>query len=144
MGDHVLEMLGLGLVHEKFTCPKTLLPPYHYTQIDKTRKKRKKSKFEAEPIIKYGKLSKRGRTITCQSCGNVGHNKSTCKGQGEAPPTDGGVGQARGGAGVGQWQDKEKSSSSKNESRWEKFQSTFTAFWIAIETTTDRNNTCSY
>ncbi|GKC15889.1 hypothetical protein Tco_1012671 [Tanacetum coccineum] len=83
------------------------------------RKKRKKSKFEAEPIVKYGILSKGGRTITRQSCGNVGHNKYTCKGQGEAPPivkhedgqvqhgdgyTNGGIGQARGGAGVGQGQ----------------------------------------
>ncbi|GKE55832.1 hypothetical protein Tco_1495017 [Tanacetum coccineum] len=38
-------------------------------------------KHEDEPFVKDGKLSKKGRTITCQSCGNIGHNKATSKGQ---------------------------------------------------------------
>ncbi|GJY97893.1 putative ribonuclease H-like domain-containing protein [Tanacetum coccineum] len=45
-------------------------------------KKRKRSKHEDEPFMKDGKLSRKGRTITCQSCGNTGHNNATCKGQG--------------------------------------------------------------
>ncbi|GKB35144.1 hypothetical protein Tco_0880086 [Tanacetum coccineum] len=47
------------------------------------KKKRKRSKHEDEPFVKDGKLSKKGRTITCQSCGNMGHNMGTCKGQGD-------------------------------------------------------------
>ncbi|GJW09923.1 crooked neck-like protein 1 [Tanacetum coccineum] len=31
----------------------------------------------------------KGRTITCQSCGNIGHNKATCKGQGRKATTGG-------------------------------------------------------
>ncbi|GKE02161.1 hypothetical protein Tco_1390144 [Tanacetum coccineum] len=50
--------------------------------LGRPRKKRKRSKHEDEPFLKDGKLSRKGRTITCQSCGNTGHNKATCKGQG--------------------------------------------------------------
>ncbi|GJX54955.1 mutator type transposase [Tanacetum coccineum] len=46
------------------------------------KKKRKRSKNEDEPFVKYGKLSKKERTITCQSYGNIGLNKETCKGRG--------------------------------------------------------------
>ncbi|GJU91781.1 heat stress transcription factor B-4-like protein [Tanacetum coccineum] len=66
---------------EKSTCPTTLLPPKHHVQVGRPRKKRKRSKHEDEPFVKDGKLSRKGRTITCQSCGNTGHNKATCKGQ---------------------------------------------------------------
>ncbi|GJY81562.1 hypothetical protein Tco_0494313 [Tanacetum coccineum] len=45
------------------------------------KKKRKRSKLEDEPFVKDCKVSKKGRTITCQSCRNIGHNKATCKGQ---------------------------------------------------------------
>ncbi|GKC17726.1 crooked neck-like protein 1, partial [Tanacetum coccineum] len=48
----------------------------------KPKKKRKRSKHEDESFMKDGKLRKKGRTITCQSCGNIRHNKATCKGQG--------------------------------------------------------------
>ncbi|GKC79012.1 hypothetical protein Tco_1129786, partial [Tanacetum coccineum] len=67
---------------EKSICPTTLLPPKHYIQVGMPKKKRKRSKHEDEPFVKDGKLRKKGRTITCQSCGNIGHNKTTCKGQG--------------------------------------------------------------
>ncbi|GJV28604.1 hypothetical protein Tco_1385052 [Tanacetum coccineum] len=50
-------------------------------------KKRKKSRLKDEPFLKDGKLSKRGRTITYQSRGNIGHNKSICNGKGQAPRT---------------------------------------------------------
>ncbi|GJU96090.1 hypothetical protein Tco_1320846 [Tanacetum coccineum] len=46
------------------------------------KEEKKRSKHKNEPFVKDGKLSKKGRTITCQSCGNIGHNKATCKGQG--------------------------------------------------------------
>ncbi|GJX37842.1 hypothetical protein Tco_0251145, partial [Tanacetum coccineum] len=50
--------------------------------VGRPRKKRKRSKHEDEPFVKDGKLSRKGRTIACQSCENTGHNKATCKGQG--------------------------------------------------------------
>ncbi|GKB40930.1 crooked neck-like protein 1 [Tanacetum coccineum] len=67
---------------EKSTCPTTLLPPKHHIQVGRPKKKRKRSKHKDEPFVKDGKPSRKGRTITCQSCGNIGHNKATCKGQG--------------------------------------------------------------
>ncbi|GJY33356.1 crooked neck-like protein 1 [Tanacetum coccineum] len=57
--------------------------------VGRPKKKRKMSKHEDEPFVKDGKLSKKGRTITCQSCKNIGHNKETCKGQGRKPITVG-------------------------------------------------------
>ncbi|GJY83912.1 hypothetical protein Tco_0497288, partial [Tanacetum coccineum] len=78
---HLLKVQWNGGVLEKFTCPTTLLPPNH-VHIGKPKKKRKRSKLEDEPFVKHGKLSKKGKTINCQSCGNIGHNKATCKGQG--------------------------------------------------------------
>ncbi|GKC68267.1 chloroplast stem-loop binding protein of 41 kDa b, chloroplastic, partial [Tanacetum coccineum] len=64
-------------------------------KVGRPKKKRKRSKHEDEPFVKDGKLSKKGRTITCQSCGNIRHNKATCKGQG------GNNAEASGGASVG-------------------------------------------
>ncbi|GKA24185.1 hypothetical protein Tco_0710218 [Tanacetum coccineum] len=66
---------------EKFTCPTTLLPPKHHVRVGKPKKTRKRSKRDDEPFVKDGKLNKKGRIITCQSCENIGHNKATCKGQ---------------------------------------------------------------
>nr|GEV25561.1 hypothetical protein [Tanacetum cinerariifolium] len=58
-------------------------------KVGQPRKKRKRSKHEDEPFVKDGKLSRKGRTITCQSCGNTRHNKATCKGQGRKATTGG-------------------------------------------------------
>ncbi|GKB19464.1 hypothetical protein Tco_0853387 [Tanacetum coccineum] len=61
--------------------------------VGRPRKKRKRSKHKDEPFVKDGKLSRKGRTIACQSCRNTRLNKATCKGQ---------VGQdGSGGSGVG-------------------------------------------
>ncbi|GKA08730.1 hypothetical protein Tco_0688061 [Tanacetum coccineum] len=83
--------------------------------VGRPKKKRKRSKHEDEPFVKDGKLSKKGRTITCQSCRNIGHNKATCKGQGgnnaessgsasrqaqQAEPTVGQDGSGRSGVGA--------------------------------------------
>ncbi|GJW01586.1 hypothetical protein Tco_1556837 [Tanacetum coccineum] len=57
--------------------------PPSETWVGRPRKKRKRSKHEDEPFVKDGKLSRKGRTITCQSCENTRHNKATCKGQGQ-------------------------------------------------------------
>nr|GEU52308.1 hypothetical protein [Tanacetum cinerariifolium] len=56
-------------------------------KVGQPRKKRKRSKHEDEPFVKDGKLSKKGRTITCQSCGNTSQNKAICKGQGQKATT---------------------------------------------------------
>ncbi|GJX66467.1 heat stress transcription factor B-4-like protein [Tanacetum coccineum] len=64
--------------------------------IGEPRKKRKRSKHEDEPSVKDGKLSRKGRTITCQSCGNTRHNKATCKGQGRKATTGGNNAEASG------------------------------------------------
>ncbi|GKD54035.1 mutator type transposase [Tanacetum coccineum] len=77
-------------------------------------KEKKKEVHEDEPFMKDDKLSRKGRTITCQSCGNTRHNKATCKGQGgnnaeasgsasgQAQQTEPAVGQdGSGGSGAG-------------------------------------------
>ncbi|GJX18946.1 crooked neck-like protein 1 [Tanacetum coccineum] len=74
---------------EKSTCPTTLLRPKHHVQVGRPKKKRKRSKHKDEPFVKDGKLCMKGRTITCQSCRNTGHNKATCKGQGQKATTSG-------------------------------------------------------
>ncbi|GKD31053.1 heat stress transcription factor B-4-like protein, partial [Tanacetum coccineum] len=85
---------------EKSTCPTTLLPPKHHIQVGRPKKKRKRSKHKDEPFVKDGKPSRKGRTITCQSCGNIGHNKATCKGQGRKATIVGQDGSSGSGAGV--------------------------------------------
>ncbi|GJZ28032.1 hypothetical protein Tco_0572679 [Tanacetum coccineum] len=68
------------------TTPESCL---YYTATLRPKKKRKRSKHEDEPFVKDGKLSKKGRIITCKSCGNIGHNKATCKGQARKSTTCG-------------------------------------------------------
>ncbi|GJV99089.1 hypothetical protein Tco_1554341 [Tanacetum coccineum] len=69
--------------------------------VGRPKKKRKRSKHEDEPFVKDGNLSRKGRTITCQSCGNTGHNKATCKGQGGNNAEAGGEGAGGGPGGAG-------------------------------------------
>ncbi|GJR40821.1 hypothetical protein Tco_1216505 [Tanacetum coccineum] len=66
--------------------------------VGRPRKKRKRSKHEDEPFVKDGKLSRKGRTITCQSYRNTRHNKATCKGQGRKATTGGNNAEASGSA----------------------------------------------
>ncbi|GJU68398.1 hypothetical protein Tco_1254657 [Tanacetum coccineum] len=66
--------------------------------VGRPRKKRKRSKHEDEPFVEDGKLSRKGRTITCQSYENTRHNKATCKGQGQKETTGGNNGEASGSA----------------------------------------------
>ncbi|GJT55355.1 hypothetical protein Tco_0990409 [Tanacetum coccineum] len=54
----------------------------HLMKVGRPKKKRKRSKHKDEPFVEDGKLSRKGRTITCQSCRNIGHNKAACKRQG--------------------------------------------------------------
>ncbi|GKF80959.1 mutator type transposase, partial [Tanacetum coccineum] len=46
-------------------------------------KKRKKSHDEiVSQSASSGKLSRKGKSIKCGKCGNVGHNRKGCRGQG--------------------------------------------------------------
>ena len=63
----------------KHEWPSTLIPPKEHPQIGRPPKKRKKSVVEVEDMVKGGKLSKKGTTITCQNCKEKGHNKRSCK-----------------------------------------------------------------
>ncbi|GJW54369.1 hypothetical protein Tco_0098454 [Tanacetum coccineum] len=83
---------------EKSTCPTRLFPPKHHVHVGRPKNRRKRSKHEDEPFVKDGKLSKKERTITCQSCGNIRHNKATCKGQGRKATTGGNNAKASGSA----------------------------------------------
>ncbi|GJU49803.1 crooked neck-like protein 1 [Tanacetum coccineum] len=80
------ELTGIPCKHVVAACWNMALndraAPTPKTWVGRPRKKRKRSKHEDEPFVKDGKLSRKERTITCQSCENTRHNKATCKGQG--------------------------------------------------------------
>ena len=61
------------------------MPPDYDVPVGRPRKKRTKSKDETaekalKEMIKGGKLSKKGKTVTCGQCGTKGHNKRACTG----------------------------------------------------------------
>ena len=66
---------------EKFDCPTTLLPPKKHPQIGRPQKNRRKSAGEIL-MVKDGKLSRKGKTVTCVICKKQGHNKRSCKDKG--------------------------------------------------------------
>ncbi|GKC51655.1 mutator type transposase, partial [Tanacetum coccineum] len=50
--------------------------------VGRPRKKRRKGAAEIyDNLVKKGKLSRAGKTVTCLKCGQQGHNKRSCKGQ---------------------------------------------------------------
>ncbi|GKA78761.1 hypothetical protein Tco_0785298, partial [Tanacetum coccineum] len=53
-----------------------------------TKEEKKEVQHEDEPFVKDGNLSRKGRTVTCQSCRNTKHNTGTCKGQGRKAKTE--------------------------------------------------------
>ncbi|GJR68397.1 putative transcription factor interactor and regulator CCHC(Zn) family protein [Tanacetum coccineum] len=62
--------------------PITLTPPNYKLPVGRPRKKRRKSAVEIyDNLVKKGKLSRAGKTVTCLKCGQQGHNKRSCKGQ---------------------------------------------------------------
>ena len=83
--SHLVEPIRGSNYWEKTTHATELLPPKHHVQVGRPKKKRRRSKYEDAPCVDSGKLTKRGRVITCRLCGNAGHNKTTCKGQGQPP-----------------------------------------------------------
>ncbi|GJU11272.1 mutator type transposase [Tanacetum coccineum] len=66
---------------KKHPCPNTLIPPKVHPQIGRPPKKRKKSADElsSQKMTKGGKLSRAGKTVTCDTCKTPGHNKRSCK-----------------------------------------------------------------
>lgn len=63
----------------KSLVPTTLLPPIHHTQVGRPIKKRMKSAGEAIDMVVNEKLSRKLKSVTCDLCGNIIHNKRTCK-----------------------------------------------------------------
>ncbi|GKC31637.1 mutator type transposase, partial [Tanacetum coccineum] len=65
---------------KKSDVPTTIIPPKPHPQIGRPPKKRKKSAAElADEMMKSKKLTKIGKSVTCKSCKQVGHNSRGCK-----------------------------------------------------------------
>lgn len=68
----------------KCSIPSNLKPPNYHVSIGRTRKNRSVSKDEIseealkKSFVKNWKLSKRGSTIKCATCGGKGQNKRAC------------------------------------------------------------------
>ncbi|GKE62391.1 transposase, MuDR, partial [Tanacetum coccineum] len=70
------------------TSPIILTPSDYHTPIGRPPKKRKKSAIELyDEMVKDGRLSRAGKTVTCLKCGEKGHNSRSCKGQRGAQST---------------------------------------------------------
>ncbi|GJW52826.1 mutator type transposase, partial [Tanacetum coccineum] len=64
---------------KKSDVPTTIIPPKPHPQIGRPSKKRKKSAAElADEMMKSKKLTKTGKSVTCKSCKQVGHNSRGC------------------------------------------------------------------
>ncbi|PWA71856.1 transposase, MuDR [Artemisia annua] len=62
--------------------PIILTPPDYHTPIGRPPKKRKKSAAELyDNMVKGGKLSRAGKTVTCKKCKQKGHNSRSCTGR---------------------------------------------------------------
>ncbi|GJZ54424.1 hypothetical protein Tco_0609309 [Tanacetum coccineum] len=60
-----------------------IIPPLYKPQFGRPPKKRKKSNDEiASQSASSGKLSRKGKSVSCGKYGNVGHNRKGCMGQG--------------------------------------------------------------
>nr|KAJ0186252.1 hypothetical protein LSAT_V11C900478630 [Lactuca sativa] len=78
---------------EKSVCPTTLVPPKHRVTIGRPKKKRRKSAYEIDDMVKGNSASRILQSVTCSKCNNIGHNARSCKGQkASAPSGSGGPG----------------------------------------------------
>ncbi|GKD27058.1 mutator type transposase, partial [Tanacetum coccineum] len=67
-----------------------IIPPLYKPQVGMPPKKRKKSHGDiANESCLTGKHSRKGKSVRCSKCGNVGHNRKGCKGQGGATQAGG-------------------------------------------------------
>ncbi|GJS83990.1 ATP-dependent (S)-NAD(P)H-hydrate dehydratase isoform X3 [Tanacetum coccineum] len=81
--SHKINLVNGRYMWSKFECPTTMLPPKVHPKIGRPSKKRKKSKGEIA-IVKGDKLTRKGKTITCNNCKGTGHNKRGCKATGSS------------------------------------------------------------
>ncbi|GKD88792.1 ribonuclease H-like domain-containing protein, partial [Tanacetum coccineum] len=79
--SYTLGCLNGKVMWKKSQIPTTLTPPKHHTLVGRPRKNGRKTKEEKAQIVKDGKLSRDYKTVTCNKCGNLGHNSRSCKGQ---------------------------------------------------------------
>ncbi|CAI9293936.1 unnamed protein product [Lactuca saligna] len=88
---------------EKSVCPTTLVPPKHRVTIGRPKKKRRKSAYEIDDMVKGNSASRILQSVTCSKCNNIGHNARSCKGQKASAPSGsggpGGSGKGKGKAG---------------------------------------------
>ncbi|GJX13158.1 hypothetical protein Tco_0204916 [Tanacetum coccineum] len=67
-----------------------IIPPLYKPPVGRPPKKNNKSNDEiASQSASLGKLSRKGKSISCGKCGNVGHNRNGCRGQGGSSSQDG-------------------------------------------------------
>ncbi|GJU68379.1 mutator type transposase [Tanacetum coccineum] len=67
-----------------------ITPPLYKPQVGKPPKKRKKIHDEiANESCSSGKLSRKGKSVRYGKCGNMGHNRKGCRGQGGATQAGG-------------------------------------------------------
>ncbi|GJX06659.1 hypothetical protein Tco_0194591 [Tanacetum coccineum] len=67
-----------------------IVPPLYKPQVGMSPKKMKKSHDEiANESCSSGKLSRKGKSVRCGKCGNMGHNRKGCRGQGGATQAGG-------------------------------------------------------
>ncbi|GKE03952.1 hypothetical protein Tco_1395970 [Tanacetum coccineum] len=60
-----------------------IIPPLYKPPIGRLPKKRKQSNVEiASQSASSSKLYRKGKSVSCGKCGNVGHNRKGCRGQG--------------------------------------------------------------
>lgn len=79
--SHTVGPINGRTLWPRSNCPMKIREPYYHKPIGRPRKKRKKDALEKdEEMVSGGKLSRKGKSVTCGKCGNKGHNKKTCKG----------------------------------------------------------------
>ena len=78
--SHKIGCINGKIMWKKSQIPTKLTPPKHLTQVGRPKKNRRKTK-EEKAMVKDGKLSRAFKTVTCNKCGHMGHNKRSCKGQ---------------------------------------------------------------
>ena len=70
----------------KFKSATTLIPPKVVPKIGRPPKKRRKSAGEIK-MVKEGKLTRKGKTVTCGICKGTWHNKRSCSARGQGVGT---------------------------------------------------------
>ncbi|GJR42485.1 mutator type transposase, partial [Tanacetum coccineum] len=67
-----------------------IIPPLYKHQVGRPPKTRKKLHDDiASESCSSGKLSRKGKSIKCSKCGNLGHNRKGCRSQGGASQAGG-------------------------------------------------------